>query len=426
MNDHVTHTQNLTMEQETAIALATDMKERIIGVTGAAGTGKTLVLGKAYREMKREFPNEQIALCAPTGRAAKRIQELTGIKATTIHKLLEFPTPDDPVDMTEKGRPEEDEETRHMQVATDHEPRRCRAFPLMQRIVFVDEASMIGPVLYRQLVDALPARGCIRFFGDNNQLPPIEEGIPPFIEILETKPSQVLTFNFRSEDEIVMNANRILQGRVPQRNSRFEIIYTNDPIRELIATAGEHFRQMDHQIIMPTRRGKVGTARVNTSLQLRLNPHGEMLRLDRFDKAEAQLLVRAADKFLWIKNDYNLKLFNGEIGTIDWLNAEDGSIGLATYEQHVTVPARVKTYSPYLRTVINYDPRKQIELGYAITTHKAQGSEFDTVFYCMTGYQYSMLNRNNFYTGITRAKNKVVVVTDRRAMGLSLRKGMRY
>lgn len=413
------------MEQETAIALCCDLSQRIVGVTGGAGVGKTMVLGRAYRECVKTNAPAKAVLVAPTGRAAKRIQELTGITAKTVHRLLEFPSPDDPVDLTKKGRPD-DPEAAPIEIAnvqTDHQPRRTRHRPIDERIVFCDESSMLDPTLFRQLLDALPAKGCIRLFGDNNQLPPVDDSErPPFIDVILTKPSITLTFNFRSDDEIVANANLILRGSIPRNNDRFTVIYTDSPVRELIGITNNDFMRSDYQIIMPTRRGSFGTTRVNTSIQLKLNPSGPFLRLDRFDKNEAHLLVRQHDKFLWIKNDYNLKLFNGEIGIIDWLNDEDGSLHLATMDTQYTVPARIKTYSPYLQTNINYDPRKQLELGYAITTHKAQGSEFDTVIYCATSRAPFMLNRNNFYTGVTRAKRKVIVLCDRRAMSLSLRK----
>lgn len=390
--------------QEAAVLMCCDLTEVIACVTGGAGTGKTLVLGRTYNELRSR--RKRVALCAPTGRAAKRIQELTGIKAKTIHRLLEFPVPTD----DDYGE------------ADPNEPQRNRQRPLDEQIVIVDEASMVSPTLYRQLIDALPKGGVIRFFGDNNQLPPVEEGKPPFITLLKERPSVELNYNYRSGDLIVENAQRILRGSVPMRNERFEVIYTEDPLRQLLHFVTKDFMQEDHQIIMPTRRGKFGTMRINPSLQMRFNKSGPMLRLDRFDDKEAPLAVRADDKFLWIKNDYKLEMFNGEIGAVDEIDPDEGSLILATEDRKVIVPARLKTYNPYLGTVINYDPRKQIELGYAITTHKSQGSEFATVVYCMSRGQAFMLNRRNFYTAVTRAKQNVILITDRRAMHLSLRR----
>jgi len=388
----------LSDEQEHAIALCADTSTRIAGVTGGAGTGKTTTLKQAYKEMNAI---DSTVLCAPTGRAAKRITELTGIPASTIHRLLEFPQPGEDGDPTEPGR---------------NASRR-----LDQRFVIVDESSMIGPTLYAQLMAAMRNNGCIRFFGDNNQLRPVEEGTPPFIGILEDKPSVTLSFNYRSEDEIVGNANRILQGRIPVRNSRFEILYATDPIKRLYELADERFMRFDHQIIVPTRKGNYGTQRVNTSLQIQLNPEGEYLLLDRWEKEAPPLSVRANDKFLWIKNDYNRSLFNGEIGRIADVDAHGGSLILDVEGRSpINVPPRDKMFNSYLGFNTLYDPRKSLDLGYAVTTHKSQGSEFDTVIYVICTSHGWMLNRNNFYTAVTRARNNVIVITDRRAMSRSM------
>jgi exodeoxyribonuclease V alpha subunit len=407
--------QNLSGEQEHAIEMCCDVTNRIAGVTGGAGTGKTLVLGHVYRELAKKY---KVALCAPTGRAAKRIYELTGIQAKTIHKLLEFPQPgSDPL------FGDGDEEVENI-----HEPRRNAANPFEEFVILVDESSMVGPELYRQMINALQKKGVIRFFGDNNQLLPVEEGDPPFRTVLEKFPAVKLTFNFRSGDEIVSNAYRILHGQVPVRSPRFDVWYTDYPVLALIRHMEKHpeFGDDSSQIIMPTRKGNVGTLRINPSIQVKLNKGKELLRLPRFDKQENELVVRANDKFLWVKNDYALSMFNGEIGRVDRIDTEDGTLWLKNEDGRcIEVPPSIRTYNTYLRCVINYDPRKQIELGYAITTHKSQGSEFEQVIYCISAASAFLLNRNNFYTAITRAKSKVIVITDRRAMMLGLRREKR-
>lgn len=395
---------DLSMEQDHAIVMCSDLTIPIASVTGKAGTGKTLVLGYVYKNLKTR--RRLVALCAPTGRAARRIQELTGIAAKTIHRLLEFPMPDDDINDN----------------ATPNQPRRNRNNPLDEGVVIVDEASMLSPQLHKQLQDAMPRGGVIRYFGDNNQLPPVEEGAPPFITLLKTDPMVELTWNYRSDDLVVENAARILRGSVPVRNPCFEIIWTENPIDMLTSFVTEDFRQDDYQIIMPTRRGSYGTQRVNPTLQMRFNKSTEFLRLNRYSDKEAPLVLKATDKFLWIKNDYQLNLYNGEIGQVEWVDKEDGSVGLTMGERSVIVPARQKIYNAYMGTYITYDPRKQLELGYAITTHKAQGSEFKTVVYCLAKGQYFLQNRRNFYTAVTRAKQNVILITDRRSMYASLRK----
>lgn len=403
--------KQLSLLQQQAVERCCDRHETIVSVTGGAGTGKTTVLGALYKELKSR--RIKTALCAPTGRAAKRVEELTKIKATTVHRLLAYPMPEEDLDGN----------------AVPGEPRRNRQNPFDETCIIVDEASMLSPTLHRQLLDALPRTGMIRFIGDNNQLPPVEDGKPPFIDMLTRFPKVELSFNYRSDDEIVSNAGRILRGMLPVRNSRFEIHYSDAPVQHLIEYAKTHRYYADdqHQIIVPTRRGKVGTDRINPALQLKFNPRGPLLKLERYPEGKNQIIppplgVRAGDKYLWIKNDYKLNMFNGEIGRIEELDEEQGTLLLTAGDRRVLIEPRVKTYSIYHNTVIDYDPRKQIELGYAITTHKAQGSEFDTVVYCMCRSHYYLLNRRNFYTAITRAKRKVILITDRSAMGMSMKK----
>jgi exodeoxyribonuclease V alpha subunit len=397
-----------SIEQEAAIELCCDISEQIVGITGGAGTGKTFVLGKVYELLKAGY---KVVLAAPTGRAAKRIQELTGIQAVTVHRLLRFPMPDDPPDPKDKPIP--------------GMPRHNRDNPLEEDVIIVDEASMLSTELFAFLQDAMKPKAVIRMFGDNEQLAPVEDNSglpPPFIDVLKSYPSVVLTHNFRSRDDIVSNAMLILKGRLPQRNSRFEIIYSDNPIAQLIDFATPEFSDTNCQIIMPMRKGNNGTMRVNPSLQMKFNPDGPLLRLDRYGQKEPPLAVRAKDKYLWIKNDYNLAIFNGEIGHIDWVDPESGELGLLAGKRLFTVPPRLKFYNHVMGHHVNYDPRKQIELGYAITTHKSQGSEFDTVVYCINRPQYYLLSRRNLYTAVTRAKTRVILITDRYAMSMSLRK----
>jgi exodeoxyribonuclease V alpha subunit len=404
------HDISLSLEQEEAVEMCLDSLNRIFSVTGRAGTGKTSVLGIAYDETVSQVGSGRVVLCAPTGRAAKRIYELTGIRAKTIHKLLEFPEPDDE---DEHGKP----------IAPD--PRRNRERPLFERVVYVDESSMLSQQLYEQLMAALPSNGRIRFFGDNEQLPPVEKGAP-FEDLLKKRAFKRLNRCFRSDDDIISNAERIRAGRLPIRNSRFEIIYTDQPVKQLISFTTPEVCQRGVQIIMPTRNGNFGTNRVNPSLQLKFNPTGDILRVERKAKilkdAPPPIALRGGDKFLWNQNDYTLKLFNGDLGYIDWVNSEDGSLQISTEERQLVVPPFIQTYSPFHGSIIHYDPRKKIELGYAITTHKSQGSEFDTVIYCMSRASPRLLNRRNLYTGVTRAKHNVILITDRVAMGLAMRR----
>ena len=259
---------DLSEEQQDAVDMCLDKHTRICSVTGRAGTGKTSVLGVAFRDTAIQVGRDRVILCAPTGRAAKRITELTGIKAKTIHKLLEFPEPDED---DEDGKP------------LPPNPRRNRDRPLFERVVYVDESSMLSQQLYEQLMAALPTNGRIRFFGDNEQLPPVDKGAP-FAALLKERAKKELTFCFRSDDEVISNAERIRAGRIPLRNYRFQIVYTLNPIKALIDLVDDSVCGQSCQIIMPTRTGKYGTARVNPSLQLKFNPKVDILRIERHER----------------------------------------------------------------------------------------------------------------------------------------------
>src|SRR5215472_4329368 len=223
----------LSTEQERAVEMCCDLSTPIVAITGRAGTGKTTILQQVHNELKKKVSAASIVLCAPTGRAAKRIQEATNIRAVTVHKLLEFPRPNDS-DIEIVGADEQ-----------PGQPRRNKLRRMDQKVVLVDESSMIGPLLYRQLIDALRDDGVIRFFGDNAQLPPVEEGVAPFRALCKTSNSIELTHNYRSDDEIIGNSLRILRGRIPERNSRFEIIYTEHPISALLEYVNGDFTKAE-------------------------------------------------------------------------------------------------------------------------------------------------------------------------------------
>lgn len=389
-------------EQQEAIELCADLSNKVVGVTGGAGTGKTTVLREVYKEIRGS--GVSVALVAPTGRAAKRIREATGIHASTIHRLLEFPKPD--------GMSKE----QHLLM-----PLRGPGNPIPYKVVVVDEASMLGPVLHKQLVDAMPRGGVLRFFGDNNQLPPVESGDAPFKAVLRGRASITLHHNYRSDDEIVANAWRILKGQTPERNSKFELIISDNPPKALGEVVDDFYTKESHQVITPQRKGTAGTNRLNPGLQLKFNRNGAYLRLDRLDEDEPPVTVRANDKVLWVQNDYTFDLYNGETGVVEWIDTEDGSLGLYVDGFCKTIPPRASYYHHGIGQIIHYDPRKQLELGYAITTHKSQGSEFDEVIYMVTGHNAWLLSKNNFYTAVTRARHRVIVITDRKGLWHSLR-----
>lgn len=395
----------LSGDQKDAIELCLDDNEKIVSVTGGAGTGKTTILQEVHRQIKER--NRRPILAAPTGRAAKRIQEATGIEARTIHRLLEFPAPFE-VDAS-KGK------------LKFGEPKRNHYNPLPCDYLLLDEASMINSRLWRQVCNAMPRGAMIRLFGDINQLPPIDEELPQgesvFKRLLNDKPAAYLPHNFRSGDDLIASANRILRGSIPNRvDGVFEIVCTTDPLRALRHYATEEYHTTNHQVLTPKKKGVVGSTKLSSLLRTKFNltTKNESLILERLYDDDP-ITIFEGDKIIWTKNDYVLNIMNGELGMIDEIN--DGTISITFDDnRHVRIPPKIKgAFGQW------YDPRVQIDLAYCMTTHKAQGSEFDSIIYFMNRSQAFMLNRNNFYTGVTRAKKKVTVICDQYAIKYSMR-----
>lgn len=374
-------------EQHEAIDLALDRNNKLVGITGEAGSGKTTLIQPIYEGLDT---GKNVCLCAPTGRAAKRITEATGIYAMTIHRMMRYTMPDDD---DEHGLPAYDKFNK-----------------LPYDAIIVDEASMVNEDLYRAVIDALEAGSVIRFIGDANQLPPVE-GQSPFLRLLDKFPSVRLTHNYRSGDGIITAARSIIRGHAPEANDKFQMI--NPGTGNLLPTAFEFiddtFRGMNSQIIIPTRKGKYGTLAINHHLQQRLNRDSPGITLeweDKFTHEKEKRHFKIGDKIIWTKNNYDLRLMNGQIGWVTEFDEHDGSITINIDGRDKLIPPIQEKYNPHTgRSVFSFDPRQQMELAYAVTTHKAQGSEFDRVLLLLN--RSFVLNRANFYTAVTRAKNKV-------------------
>lgn len=411
-------------------------------MTGPAGTGKTTIIQKVYQALTEH--GYRVALAAPTGKAAKRISEATGFKAKTIHRLLEFSSPGD-VDPTTGKR------------SKVPFPRRFNRNPLEEDVVIVDEYAMVPTALHRMLVDAMRSGSKLRCFGDANQLPPIDDtgSEGPFVHILRTKdfPTVVLETLHRHDarSSIVTNGVRILRGMVPVADSEsFGIRIDERPLAaltkalEYIAKTHEGdnlFDKSSHQVITPQRVGKLGSFKLNqVMIDLYNAREGEPCVIEaptwevkRGRPPVTKLYV--GQKVIVTQNIYDLRpyiddrplppqdyqqVFNGETGTIT--DVDGGYISIDLGDRCVTMPP-VLEYQDDTGTVRVSDPRVHIEHAYAITTHKAQGSEYDGVIYFVCSSAPFNQCRANFYTGITRAKSQVMVIGDRRSIGLySLRK----
>lgn len=402
--------------QSQAVTLCCDSTKNIVSVTGQAGTGKTTIMKKVYEAFINA--GHSVALAAPTGKAAKRIAEATGIEAMTLHRLLEFTHPGDPDPKTGK-------------VIGVSVPRRNRENRLEYTVVLVDEASMINQELYRDLIDALPPGGVIRFFGDVNQLPPIEQRddykkMPsPFSKLLKDFPSVMLTNIYRQGEGsgVVKNGHRILHGMVPQQFDDFKLIigrpHLPNTLIELIKNEGIDFNLLDNQIITPTNKGWIGQVALNQAIQKLLKGdqmyEAVLMPREKWDKND--LFVVTGDKVIWKKNEYNLGIFNGETGIIKDLDNDCVTVDFG--DRVVSVPPWIEYTTPDGQ-IKGYDPRVNIYLAYALTTHSCQGSEYQHVVYVMDRSCWGLLIRGNFYTAVSRARKKAWVISDNAALQRSV------
>ena len=360
---------------------------KVLVLTGGPGTGKTTTtqgIIAAYRTF-----GLNILLAAPTGRAAKRMTEATGLEAKTIHRLLEFKPPD--------GY-QKNEET-----------------PLEGDVLIVDECSMIDIVLMNALMKAIPPHMRLILVGDIDQLPSVGAGnVLRDVIDSEVFPVVRLTRIFRQAQtsRIIMNAHKINAGQMPDisngKNTDFFFMTQEDPeeaakkIVELVhKKLPGYYRTPASQIqvLTPMQRGVVGATNLNMALQEALNPQGEGLRRSGF-------VYRPNDKVMQIKNNYDKEVFNGDIGIIESVDMQDRTL-LVNFDGRS----------------IEYDATELDELvhAYATTIHKAQGSEYPIVVMPVLMNHYVMLQRNLIYTGITRAKKILVMVGTKKALSYAVR-----
>lgn len=417
----------LDPKQQEAVNLCCDITKRVVAITGAAGSGKTTILKQSYNALVEAGYN--VALAAPTGKAAKRIFEVTGIEAQTSHRLLEYTHPGDPDPKTGKA------------VAFSY-PRRTRQNPLEVDVLFVDEYAMTNREIHRSIFDALPNGACVRVFGDNNQLPPIEnderdkQGPSPFVELLSKFPSVVLETVHRqgADSGILLNLQSMLRGRMPTRNDQWSMSFTEQPVdtlRDYILDSLENdidFTATDNQILTPQNTSWVGTVKLNTMIQSLFHNHMEpavMVPRHNWVKGEGDekggaIRMFVGDKIIVTQNMYDLHVFNGESGKIIEITS-DGEVVIDFGDREQAIPPILMVQNRYGK-IVEIDPRKSIDLGYAITTHKSQGSEYKRLIYILnksTGY---MQNKRNFYTACSRGREHVHIITDQRSLGNSLNK----
>jgi len=373
-------------------AIRESIERKILVITGGPGTGKTTII-RGVVDVFRKWGKE-VLLAAPTGRAAKRISEATGQEARTIHRVLEF--------QPKKGTFKRNESN-----------------PLRGEALVVDEFSMVDLPLMYHLLKAIPPWMRLVLVGDKDQLPSVGPG-NLLHDIIGSGAVDVVRLDqiFRQEKEslIVANAHRINQGqslvRAPHddKNSDFYFIPQEDPdkafqtILKMCSSSvpdklGLNPLSPQIQVISPMYRGVVGVDNLNTELQKRLNPGGEGLQA-------GTRVFRARDKVMQVRNDYDKDVFNGDIGSV--VHADK-----AKYRLYVDFDGRTVCYEK--------DELNDVMLAYAVSVHKAQGSEYQAVIMPLVTQHYIMLQRNLFYTALTRAKKLSVIVGSYRALHIAIK-----
>lgn len=384
-----------TLSQETGIeydevqlqAIQEAVRSKVMVLTGGPGTGKTTTTQGIITALKHL--GLRILLAAPTGRAAKRMSEATGMEAKTIHRLLEFNPKD--------GYKRNDEN------------------PLEGDALIVDECSMIDIILMNNLMKAIPASMRLVLVGDIDQLPSVGAG-NVLHDIIESQRIPVirLTRIFRQaqSSRIVMSAHAINQGRFPDisngKQTDFFFIKKEEPeavAEEIVNLVQNRLPKAYHQpvshiqVLTPMQRGVVGAAHLNTTLQQALNPSSIGLNRGGFS-------FRPGDRVMQLRNNYDKEVFNGDLGYIESVNLEERTL-LVHFEERL----------------VEYEVSEldELTLAYATTIHKSQGSEYPIVVMPVLMTHYVMLQRNLIYTGITRAKKICVLIGTPKALAFAIR-----
>jgi exodeoxyribonuclease V alpha subunit len=384
--ERIESTVNMKYDEIQADAIRQAALAKVMVLTGGPGTGKTTTtqgIIAAYRAY-----GLKILLAAPTGRAAKRMTEATGLEAKTIHRLLECKPPE--------GYQKNEEN------------------PLEGDVLIVDECSMIDIILMNSLLKAIPPNMRLILVGDIDQLPSVGAG-NVLRDIIESDQFPVirLTRIFRQAQtsRIIMNAHKINGGKMPDisngKDSDFFFIQkeeVEDTVSEIVKLVKYNLPQYYKtpssmiQVLTPMQRGIVGATNLNIALQEALNPAGEGLR-------RSGSVFRVEDKVMQIRNNYEKEVFNGDIGIVTSIDLEDRSLRI-----------------DFDGRQIQYDVTEldEIVLAYATTIHKAQGSEYPIVVMPILMNHYVMLQRNLIYTGITRAKNVLIMVGNKKALAYAV------
>ncbi|MBK9714078.1 MAG: ATP-dependent RecD-like DNA helicase [Kouleothrix sp.] len=380
----------LTDQQREAVEMALTNKVSVL--TGGPGTGKTTTLRTIIMALQQR--GDTFLLASPTGRAAKRLSEATGAEAMTIHRLLEF----SPI-----GGP-------HFKRNGDN--------PLDAAMVVVDEVSMLDILLANNLLKAIPQQAHVLLVGDSDQLPSVGPG-RVLRDILDSMavPSIHLDTIFRQAEGsgIVANAHRINAGEHPHARNLDDFFFFPRPepepcaelvvelVTERIPRRFQLDPRRDIQVLTPTHRGPAGVANLNALLQAALNPPAA----ERAEQRFGATVFRLGDRVLQLRNNYDLDVYNGDIGEV---------VAIEPVDQLLTV-----RYDGQRDVAYDFGLLDELTLAYAISVHKAQGAEYPCVVVPLLTQHYTLLQRNLLYTAVTRAKRLVVLLGDRRAVAIAVK-----